>query len=61
MWYYYADINLIPSFINIDYSLCNQAIVATENSNEINKELWRIQWQAKRPIDKKIYYILKRK
>ncbi len=61
LWYYYADINLIPSFINIDYSLCNQAIVATENSNEINKELWRIQWQAKRPIDKKVYYILKRK
>ncbi|HMT02666.1 MAG TPA: hypothetical protein PKD00_05055 [Burkholderiales bacterium] len=61
LWYYYADINLIPSFINIDYSLCNQAIVATENSKEINKELWRIQWQAKRPIDKKIYYILKRK
>lgn len=61
LWYYYADINLIPSFISVDYSLCNQAIVATENSNEINKNLWNIEWQGKRPIDKKVYYVLKRK
>ena len=61
LWYYYADINLMPSFINIDYDICNQAVIATENINTINLNQWRIVWVGKRPIDKKVYYVVKRK
>lgn len=60
-WYYYADINVIPSFTNLNYSLCNQAIVASEDINNIDQSKWQILWRAKRPIDKKVYYLLKRK
>ena len=61
LWYYYADINLIPSFVNLDLSLCDQAVVAFEDINKINQHQWRIVWQSKRPIDKKVYYVLKHK
>ncbi|MDQ5920001.1 MAG: hypothetical protein QG673_57 [Pseudomonadota bacterium] len=59
LWYYYADVNLIPSFVNLNFSLCNQAVVATEDINKIDQTQWEIIWQAKRPIDKKVYYVLK--
>lgn len=61
LWYYYADINLIPSFVNLDFSLCNQAVVAVEDVNKIDKNQWKIVWHGKRPIDKKAYYVLKHK
>ena len=61
LWYYYADINLMPSFVNIDYSLCNQAVVATEDIKQINPNQWKILWTGKRPIDKKVYYVIKRR
>lgn len=61
LWYYYADVNLIPSFVNLNFSLCNQAVVATEDISKIDQTQWRIVWQAKRPIDKKVYYIIKHK
>lgn len=61
LWYYYADVNLIPSFVNLNFSLCNQAVVATEDISKIDQSQWYIVYQAKRPIDKKIYYVLKHK
>ena len=61
LWYYYADINLMPSFVNIDYALCNQAVVATEDIKQINPNQWKILWTGKRPIDKKVYYVIKRR
>lgn len=61
LWYYYGNINLMPSFVNLDYSICNQAIVATEDKNSIDKKQWKIVWEAKRPIDKKVYYVVKHK
>ena len=59
LWYYYANINLLPSFILIDFSLCNQAIIATDNINTIDKARWRILWAGKRPIDAVSYYVIK--
>ena len=61
LWYYYADINLIPSFVNLNFSLCNQSVIATEDINKIDKTQWKIVWQGKRPIDKKAYYVVKHK
>ncbi len=61
LWYYYADINLMPSFIKLDYGLCNQAVVATDHINEIDQKQWKIVWQAKRPIDKRAYYVVQRR
>ena len=61
LWYYYADLNLIPSFVNLNFSVCNQAVVATYDENIIDKSQWNIVWQGKRPIDKKIYYVIKHK
>jgi 4-amino-4-deoxy-L-arabinose transferase-like glycosyltransferase len=61
LWYYYANINLMPSFVNIDYDICNQAIIASENIKSIDLKQWNIVWTGKRPIDKKIYYVIKRK
>ena len=58
LWYYYADINLIPGFFNVDNSLCNQAVIATDNIATINQHNWQIVWSAKRPIDKKVYYVI---
>ncbi len=59
LWYYYADINLIPGFTNSDYGICNQAIVATDNINQIDLTKWHIVWSAKRPVDKRVYYVIK--
>jgi len=61
LWYYYANVNLLPSFINLNDSLCNQAVVATDNISSIDQHVWNIVWQAKRPIDKKTYFVLKHK
>lgn len=61
LWYYYVNVNLMPSFVLLDYSLCSQAVVATESPDKINTKVWNIVWQAKRPIDKKIYYVLRHK
>ncbi|MCE2705755.1 MAG: hypothetical protein LW807_01595 [Proteobacteria bacterium] len=61
LWYYYADISLMPSFINLDFSLCNQAVVATEDISIIDKKQWKIMWHGKRPIDRKVYYVIKHK
>ena len=59
LWYYYADINLVPSFVSLNFSLCNQAVIATEDINKIDRTQWKIVWQGKRPIDKKAYYVVK--
>lgn len=61
LWYYYANVNLMPGFIDVDFSLCNQAVVATDNVNTIDQKNWRIVWMGRRPIDKKIYYVIKHK
>jgi len=61
LWYYYANVNLIPTFVNLNFSICNQAVISTSNVKEIDTKQWRIVWQAKRPIDKQIYYVLRRK
>jgi hypothetical protein len=51
----------MPSFINLDFSLCNQAVVATEDISIIDKKQWKIMWHGKRPIDRKVYYVIKHK
>ncbi len=63
LWYYYADINLIPGFSNLDYNICDVAVISNQNSNEsiLQNPKWHIVWQGHRPIDQKFYYILKRK
>ncbi|MFN8770693.1 MAG: hypothetical protein ACK5Z5_01430 [Neisseriaceae bacterium] len=61
LWYYYADISLMPAFINLNYSVCDQAVVATEDPSIIDLKQWKILWREKRPIDKKIYYVIKHK
>ncbi len=61
LWYYYHNINLIPTFINLNNSICNQGVVATENPNIIDEKEWRIVWMGRRPIDRKIYYVIKHK
>lgn len=61
LWYYYADVNLLPTFLNLNLNLCSQALVAVENINEIDQTVWNIVWQEKRPIDKKIYVVLHHK
>lgn len=58
LWYYYADISLMPAFLNLNYSICNQAVVATEDPNIIDLKQWKILWHDKRAIDKKIYYVI---
>jgi hypothetical protein len=45
--------------MNLNFSICNQAIVATEDASTIDLSQWKIVWQGKRPIDKKIYYVIK--
>jgi 4-amino-4-deoxy-L-arabinose transferase-like glycosyltransferase len=61
LWYYYADVNLLPSTINLNYNICNQAIVATDDLGIIDQNQWQILWHAKRPIDKKEYFMIKHK
>jgi 4-amino-4-deoxy-L-arabinose transferase-like glycosyltransferase len=61
LWYYYANISLIPTFVNLNYSICNQALIGTDNPKEIDARQWQIVWQAKRPIDKQVYYVVRRK
>jgi hypothetical protein len=61
LWYYYADVNLIPTFVNLNFGVCNQAIIATENKGDIDLKQWKIMWQGQRPIDKKVYYVLRHK
>jgi hypothetical protein len=61
LWYYYADINLLPAFLNLNFNVCNQALVAVENISEIDQKSWNILWQEKRPIDKKIYVVIHHK
>lgn len=61
LWYYYADVNLMPSFVNLNYTICNQAVVAFDNPQQIDQNNWQIIWQERRPIDKKIYYVLKQR
>jgi hypothetical protein len=60
LWYYYADINLLPAFLNLNlnFNVCNQALVAVENINEIDPQIWNVIWQEKRPIDKKTYVLI---
>lgn len=59
LWYYYADINLVPGFTPLDFNVCNQAVVAAEDEKIIDQKLWQITWRAKRPVDKKEYFVLK--
>lgn len=61
LWSYYADINLkvIPGDIN-DNTSCDQAIIVADNTKMINRNLWRIVWIGKRPIDKVSYILIKR-
>lgn len=59
LWYYYADINLIPGFTNRDYGICNQAVVATDDITQIDLHKWNIVWSDKRPVDKKVFYVVK--
>ena len=59
IWYYYTDIYLMPSFLNLNYSICNQAIIATSDLDSIDQSQWRIVWGGRRPIDKKVYYVIK--
>lgn len=61
LWYYYADINLLPAFLNLNFNVCNQALVAVENIKEIDSKVWNIVWQEKRPIDKKTYVVIHHK
>lgn len=62
LYYYYEDINLVPSFNdNIDFSICPYAILATEDKKIINLNKWNILYQQKRPIDTKVYYVLQMK
>ncbi|MCX8514935.1 MAG: hypothetical protein ORN24_05145 [Burkholderiales bacterium] len=61
LWYYYADVNLIPTFVNLNFSVCEQAIIATENKADIDLKQWYIMSQGQRPIDKKVYYVLRHK
>ncbi|MCC2645394.1 MAG: hypothetical protein K0R94_1172 [Burkholderiales bacterium] len=60
IWDYYANIKLLPVFFNVKFSACKQALVAVENINEIDQKTWTILWQEKRPIDKRIYFVLHR-
>jgi hypothetical protein len=61
LWSYYANINLMPSFLALNNTVCEQAIVATDNIAIIDKNQWRIVYQNRRPIDKKTYYVLQHK
>lgn len=61
LWYYYADINLLPTFFDLNFNRCNQALVAVDDIATINQEIWQILWQEKRPIDKKTYLIVRRR
>jgi 4-amino-4-deoxy-L-arabinose transferase-like glycosyltransferase len=61
LWYYYADINLLPSFLNLNFNVCNQALVAVEDINSIDQNMWNVMWQGKRPIDKKTYVVIHHK
>lgn len=61
LWYYYADINLLPAFFNLNFNVCTQALLAIENVNEVDQKIWTIVWQEKRPIDKKMYVVLQHK
>lgn len=58
LWYYYEDVSLMPVFLNIDFTLCNQAVIATDNIKQLNLKNWIIVWQSHRPIDKKSYYVI---
>jgi hypothetical protein len=58
LWAYYSDINLMPSFLALNNTVCEQAIVATDNPSIIDKTQWKIVYQNRRPIDKKTYYVL---
>lgn len=58
LWYYYEGVSLMPVFLNIDFTLCNQAVIATDNIKQIDLKNWKIMWQSHRPIDKKSYYVI---
>jgi hypothetical protein len=58
LWYYYADINLLPSFLSVNFNVCDQALIAVENINEIDLNVWHIVWQEKRPIDTRTYAVI---
>ena len=59
LWYYYADVNLLPSFIGLNNTLCNQAVLAVDDIHNFDHTQWKILWQGKRPIDKRIYLVVK--
>lgn len=61
LWYYYENLNLLPSFLNINFTLCNQAIVVTDDIRQIDMPNWKILWVGHRPIDKKYYYVIHHK
>lgn len=58
LWSYYANINLMPSFVSLNNTICEQAVVATDNPSIIDKNQWKIVYQNRRPIDRKTYYVL---
>lgn len=58
LWYYYENVSLMPVFLKIDFTLCNQAVIATDDIKQFDLTNWKIVWQSHRPIDKKSYYVI---
>ena len=61
LWYYYADVNLLSSFVGLNNTFCNQAVIAIDDINDFDHTQWKILWQGRRPIDKRMYLVVKHK
>ena len=61
LWYYYENVSLMPTFFDINFTLCNQAVIATTALKQVDTKNWKIVWVGHRPIDKKFYYVIQHK
>lgn len=59
LWYYYADVRLIPEE-NFANSNCKQAIITMVNGNKPDVVGWRTVWSGKRAVDFRSYYLLEK-
>lgn len=60
IWYYYADIRLIPDSNFANNTQCKRALISVYNDKVIDYPGWHVIWSNKRPIDFKRYMLLER-
>ena len=60
IWYYFADIRLLPESNFAQNSHCDQALISVYKDSNTDYPGWHVVWSNKRPIDFKRYMLLER-